>query len=166
VTSQSLYACAKAFIVCGLLCTLSQIRGQVKMLEKLMDERAMLVKKQSQAIVDVAELRAKLRYLQTREGKEMVAHSFGYIARGEKFIRPLNTKVPNRQMLLELLPVDVDGEVAKVIHELRQQGKDKNNLSATALREMKTVRRVELKRERVKKWVRLATDTCWVGMHR
>jgi len=67
-------------------------------------------------------------YLQTREGKEMVAHSFGYIARGEKFIRPLNTKVPNRQMLLELLPVDVDGEVAKVIHELRQQGKGQKQL--------------------------------------
>jgi len=135
------------------------------MLEKLMHERVLLVKKLSQVIVDVAELRAKLQYLQTREGKEMIAHSFGYIAEGEKVIRPLNTETPSRQMLLELVPADVDSEVAKVICELHQQSKDKNNLSANALKEMKRIQRTELKKERVKKWVKLATDACWVGMH-
>lgn len=156
---------ARALLLCALIGTLCRVREEVCTAEKLLWERFRLTDEQSQLIKEVAEARAKLRYLETYDGKKLLAQSFGYIGKGETLVQPLGIELSERVTRLDELPANVDEEVGLLLRELQMQFGDKAfRLPVPTVQALKRFEQVERTRcERVSKWLGKVAEAFWVG---
>lgn len=158
-------AFARALLLCALIGTLCRVREEICTAERLFWERFHLIDEQGQLIREMAEARAKLRYLETRDGKELLARSFGYINDGETLVQPLGVEPLDNVARLEELPANVDEELGLLLSELQTQLGDKAlRLPVPTVQALKRFERVERTRhERVNKWLSKVAGILWVG---
>ncbi|MDW8024946.1 MAG: hypothetical protein RMK18_03665 [Armatimonadota bacterium] len=165
----------KALLFCALLNALCRVREQVCIIEGLLWDRVQLINEQGKAIRNLAEVRSKLRYLQTEGGKRTLARMFGYIEEGEKLIQPLGIELSDEPSLVDELPTNVDEEERALLNELRVQfGKERSEmrrsgegrlcLPVPTAQLLKRFERIQREKERVSKWLNMAAGILWIGV--
>lgn len=156
---------AHMILLCILVGALCRIREQVCITESLLLRELELLWEQSEVIKGVAESRSKLRYLQTPEGKKILAHAFGYVGDGEKVVYPLGSNPLEGISLIEVLPADVDREVELLLSELRMQiGKDRAGAVLPSINAIQEFERTRARKERMSRWLSRAASAFWVGV--